>query len=206
MAVPADAVSTPLIAAVPATSVQAAQPAAVSGMLRKGDALEYALTDLLTGNSAKVLYNVDRLSGDEISFNGGGRIEKLNGEVVSIRNPTGGYFDASSPPGGWGRPGLKQGMQWQAVYLLNGVRHELQATVAGAATRKVDGIGLTVQRIEWTGWIYAAGGSSSPVGSRLKATALYAEALGRVVYFEVDHRPAFSAPRRESLELVRIWR
>lgn len=203
---PSAPASMPAIEAVPAVNVKSEPPAAVVGRLRKGDALEYLLTDLLTGNTAKVLYNVDRLSGDEISFNGGGRIEKLNGQVVSIGNPTGGYFDASSPPGGWGRQGLKQGMQWQAEYLVNGVRHELQAIATGESTKRFEGADLMVQRIEWAGWVYAAGGSSSPVGSRFKATVLYAEALGRVVHFEVDHRPAFSAPRRESLDLVRIWR
>lgn len=180
----------------------------LTSALRRGDALEYVLTDLMTGNSTKVVYNVDRVMEDEISFNGGSRVEKLNGQVVSIRSPTGGYFDASSPPGGWGRPDLKPGMRWQADYIASTGdkwRHELQATVTGTNTRRVEGVELRLTRIDWEGWIYAAL-APQPVGTRFKATVLYADALKRVISFEAEHRPAFGSSRRESLELARVWR
>jgi serine protease Do len=179
--------------------------------LRAGDVLEYVRIDHLTGNRSPVVYRLDRVVADELYFNMGGRIEKTDGRVVSVTSPIGGMFDSSSPPGGWGRKDVKPGMRWHAEFVgssLPKYRHELDATVLGERTMRVDGADVRVFQIVYTGWIYAASGAGAATsGTRFDATAWYSSELGRVVRFDAEHR-AFNNPvsTRESIELVRVLR
>jgi serine protease Do len=179
--------------------------------LRAGDALEYVRVDHLTGNRSPVVYRLDRIAGDELFFNMGGRVEKADGRVVSVTSPIGGMFDSSSPPGGWGRKDVKPGMRWHMDFMGSTApryRHDLDATVFGERTMRVDGADIRVLQIVYTGWIYAAAGAGAATsGTRFDATAWYSYELGRVVRFEAEHR-AFNNPvsTRESLELVRVLR
>ncbi|MDM0069905.1 serine protease [Variovorax sp. J31P207] len=183
---------------------------ALTAPLRPGDGLEFQRVDRLTGNRSTVVYRVDRVTGDEVIFNMGGRVEKTDGRVVSVASPAGGTYDASSPPGGWGRKDLKPGMRWHLDYVaVTGEkwRHELDATVVAERTMRVDGVDLNVVQIDYAGWIYASYGTgASPVGTPFRASAWYARDLGRVVRFEAEHRRGNASSSNESLELVHVLR
>lgn len=179
--------------------------------LRPGDALEYVRIDKLTGNRSPVIYRLDKVNGDELSFNMGGRVEKIGGEVVSVASPAGGMFDTSSPPGGWVRKDMQPGMRWHLDYIAasgDRLRHELDATVGGERPFRVAGVELNVLRVAYEGWIYAPSYGTSPslVGTRFVGSALYSPELGRIVRFESEHRRGNSSATNEALELVRIQR
>jgi serine protease Do len=178
--------------------------------LRAGDALEYLRTDKLTGARSTVVYRVDRVVGDEVVFNGGGKVERADGQVVAVTSPAGGLFDLASPPGGWARANLLPGMRWQADYTPDfgeRQRHELIATVGPEQSMQVDGVELQVLRIGYEGWIYASSASALLFGatSRFQAAAWYSPELHRVVRFEGAYQRGMSS-LNESLELVRILR
>lgn len=183
---------------------------ALSEPLRPGDALEYVRIDKLTGNRSPVIYRLDRVSGDELSFNMGGRIEKADGQVVAITLPTGGLFDTSSPPGGWVRKDAQPGMRWHLDYVAasgDKLRHELDASVGSERPFRVGGVELSVLRVRFEGWIYASYGTgASLVGTPFNASVLYSPELGRIVKFEGEHRRGNSSSANETLELVRIQR
>jgi hypothetical protein len=193
----------------PRAVADAAPPAGPTSPLRRGDTLEYALVDQLTGKRAPVYYRVDRIEGDRLVFNQGSRVEMLDGRVVSVSSPVGGLFDSSSPPGGWGRRDLRPGMRWRAEYpSSNGetARFELDAAVEGHATFTVEGVTLNATRIKYTGWMYATAGVGPVLAFPFQATALYASDLGRVVKFEAQYRRASLGLTNESLELTRVLR
>ena len=178
--------------------------------LRAGDGLEYVLTDQATMRKVPVVYRLDRIRGDELSFNSGGRIEKKDGQVVAIAAPLGGLFDTSSPPGGWGRKDLRPGMRWHMDFVAASGerwRHELDAAVIGGdRSLRVDGTDIKVVQIAYTGWIYVSYGSgSSAAGTRFEATVWYSNEMGRVLRFEGEHRRSGSTTK-DSLELVRVLR
>lgn len=184
---------------------------ALAEPLRAGDALEYVRTDRLTGNRTPVIYRVDRVQGDELSFNAGSRIEKANGQVVSLTSPVGGMFDAASPPGGWiPKDDVQPGMRWHLDYVAttgDRLRHELNAAVGAEHTATVDGVELPVMRISYEGWIYASAGTGAALaGTPFKAAVLYSPDLKRIVQFEATHRRAYASVTNETLELVRIQR
>lgn len=179
--------------------------------LRAGDALEYLRTDRLTGNRVPVIYRVDRVNGDEVSFNAGSRIEKANGQLVSLTSPIGGLFDSASPPGGWApKDDIQPGMRWHLDYVTttdDRLRHELNASVGAEHTTRVDGVDVNVMRISYDGWIYASYGTgASPVGTPLNVAVLYSPELKRIVRFEATYRRAYASVTNETLELVRIQR
>ncbi|MBT2334299.1 trypsin-like peptidase domain-containing protein [Variovorax paradoxus] len=178
--------------------------------LRVGNVLEYVRTDGLTGNRSPVTYRLDRISGDELSFNMGGRIEKADGQVVSVTLPSGGLFDTSSPPGGWARREMAPGARWHLDYVAPSgekLRHELDASVGTERSLRLGGVELSVLRIKFEGWIYASYGTgASLVGTPFSASALYSPELRRIVRFEAEHRRGNSSSTKETLELVRIQR
>lgn len=191
----------------PRAALTAASP------LRVGDALEYVRTDRLTGNRATVVYRVDRISGDEVSFNSGGRIEKSDGSVVSVTTPVGGIYDTASPPGGWVRKDIRPGMRWRVDYVpaanVEKVRYELEATVGGQRPMNVDGKDVQTLEVNFEGWVYAAYAGGAPLttrSSRMSIKLRYAPELARVVQFEAQtNRPPFSATD-EMIELARVTR
>ena len=188
----------------------ATRPVAVQTPLRPGDALEYVRVDKLTGLKSPVIYRLDRISGGELLFNNGGRVEKADGRVVSITSPAGGIYDSSSPPGGWGRPNIRPGMRWYLDYVApsgDKWRHELNATVAAEQSMRVDGNVLRVVQINYEGWIYASYGTGSPpIGTPFEAKAWYSVEQGRVIRFEAKHRRGYASVTEETLELVRVLR
>lgn len=187
-------------------AVQPAAPVALEGVrapLRQGDALEYVLIDQMTGRTASVVYRLDQIAGNEMSFNTGARVEKPDGQVVSIRTPSGGLFETSSPPSGWARANTRLGMTWSEDY----PQHKLRATVAGESIYKLDGEDLRVIKIQYTGWLTntAVGNGTAARASPLEATVLYSPELRRVVRFDAETK-AVAGMAKESLQLQRIVR
>ncbi|MEB0111960.1 hypothetical protein QN397_11415 [Variovorax sp. RTB1] len=207
--VPSALPSVPSIApaAQPIAAVVAAS--APTTALRRGDALEYVLVDELTGRRSTVMYQVDRIDGGRVLFNQGSRIEKIDGEVISIFSATGGLFDTASPPGGWGRRDLKSGMRWQADFVSavgEKGRHDLTAVAVGTGTARIDGRDLVVSRVEYEGWIYpgsAVVSLTTMQPAAFKSTVLYSAELGRVVRFDAVFNQR-GAPVKESLQLIRV--
>jgi hypothetical protein len=194
--------SVPVVPSVPSTEK-------LTDPLRPGQALEYVRIDNLTGNRAPVIYRLDRIVGDEMMFNGGGRVEKLDGRVVSVASPAGGTYDASTPPGGWVRKDLRPGLRWHADYVPaqgDRWRHDLDFNVVGERSMRVDGVELRVMQVTFDGWIYPSF-STIPVraGKQFSGDLLYSAALGRVVRFEAKSYLGIT-PMRETLELVRVLR
>lgn len=189
---------------VPGAAVSLTEP------LRAGDALEYVRTDKLTGKRSTVIYRVDRVNGDEIVFNGGGKVEKSDGQVVSVTSAAGGLFDSSSPPGGWARGNLLPGMRWQTDFMAvsENQRYELVAAVGEERSMRVDGVELKTLRIGYEGWIYPSS-MSAPLASgsvRFTGAAWFSPELRRVVRFEAVYQRGIISGGNETLELVRIQR
>ncbi|WP_422095850.1 S1C family serine protease [Variovorax sp.] len=179
------------------------------GAPRLGEVFEYVLIDGLTGTRTPVLYRVDRIDGENVSFNQGGRVEKADGRVVSIGAPIGGAFETASPPGGWGRPDLSAGMRWSADYVgpcSDRLRYQLDAAVLGTTELRVEGAPLAAWRIAYTGWMYVGVGSTAPAPHPFSATVFYSAELGRVVKFDAEYRRGAAGINREAVELVRIQR
>lgn len=194
-----------------ATAIEPSRPGTekLSDALRPGQALEYRLTDYLTGQSTSVVYRLDRIVGDEWVFNGGGRVEKSDGRVVSIAAPAGGFYDASTPPGGWVRKDVRPGMRWHADYVPSQGgkwRHDLDFTVVGERSKTMEGVELRVLQISFDGWIYPQFGTFSVrAGVPFSGELLYSPVLGRVVRFEARTRTGVT-PSRETFELIRVLR
>ena len=169
--------------------------------LRRGDILEYDLLDKMTGIHTPVLYRLDRIEGDQLVFDTGGRIERLDGRVVSIRAPAGGLFDSSSPPDGWVSADLRPGMNWSKEY----PRHSFKAVVVGESSAKVDGEALRVLQVDYSGWITLSRVPTARPSHPLKATALYSPELRRIVQFDIEARGG-SNLTHEAMQLKRIIR
>ncbi|MGH6626730.1 MAG: S1C family serine protease [Burkholderiaceae bacterium] len=176
--------------------------------LRPGDTLEYVLVDGFTGVRTPVLYRLDRIEGDQLFFNQGSRVEKADGQVVSIGVAAGGFFDSSAPPGGWGRQdaGARARLDYRAP-AGDRVRHQLNVGSYGESTLAIAGTQLKVTRVVYSGFFYPPSGALTQgmPPERFKATAWYSAELQRVVQFDVDARIG-TRPHKESLQLVRVLR
>lgn len=179
--------------------------------LKRGDQVVYRVTDGYTGTPREAIHEVDRVDGERISFNRGGRLEHLNGTVLSVTTPVAGDMDACTPPGGWGPPAdMSLGMRWNLRFRKPGgdaecggdfdldaqmVSDEVMATPLG---------NLKVQRIDYKG-----GGLRQTFAITFEAKAWYAPAIGRLVRFESEmsvRTGRSAAPNREKVELVEIRR
>ena len=171
--------------------------------LRKGDTLEYVLIDEMTGNESQVHYRLDRISNSEMTFNSGGRVEKRDGHLISIRAPAGGIYDSSSPPEGWAKNISKLGNMWHEEY----PRHKFDAIALGEEFYKIDGEQLKVLKVKYSGWIDNAvhNTGSSQRAHPMEVEALYSLELNRIVRFDSKIRSS-SGVIKESLRLVHISR
>lgn len=187
--------------ATPSEAPSAAAPVATRPPLRKGNVLTYQLTDRMTGNTSVVTYRLDRVTNDELSFNGGTRVEKLDGSVVSIHSPTGGLFDSASPPGGWAPVSVRPGMAWQ----VSTSGYNFKAKAIGEDTYRLDSENLRVVKIQYVGWKNNAvlfNGATQRT-TPMNVSVLWAPDLKRVVRFEAEIK-AFGGTTQESLALQRI--
>ena len=175
-----------------------------------GRVFAYRLTDRITRNVQDVLYQVDRLDGERIVFNGGARVESPRGEVLTQTAALGGEADLAMPPGGWARPGMEVGAHWSLGYLTQvgrPLRMDLEASITREETLEVAGRQLTVQRIDFRGYTERNPAMPGFARGRYHATAWYSPELRRLVRFEVQSRGGTSGGQYvldEALELVAI--
>lgn len=198
------------VAAVGATGA-AAPPSVVLKVpaLKRGDQVVYRVTDLFTTNAREVAYTVDRVEREQIIFNQGGRIERLDGTVVSNTTPLAGDMDGCAPPGGWGRPDMMLGMRWSVQYKKAGAHtcsgdFDLQGQMVSDEVEPTPLGDLKVQRIDYKGT-----GLRAQAILLLDARVWYSPVLGRVVRFESEFavRTGRNEPAgREKVELVAIRR
>lgn len=183
--------------------------AAVEGAQPAGKVFEYKLTDRMTGVSRLVAYRLDRVDGDKLIFNQGTRVEKSDGEVVSLESAVAGEYDQAMPPGGWVSQGTAEGAGWSRKYETNlggnRVAMDLRARAAGESTMRFKDRDLRILRVDFRG--YTVRGMSGNREGPYRATAWYAPEIGRVVRFEVRTRGGYSGSAflvDEVLELVDI--
>lgn len=180
-----------------------------NGPHRIGDQWVYNVTDLYTKNKRTVRYRVDDIDAKlgQITFNNGGRIEDLEGNVVSLTAFDGGEFDASMPPGGWARHPSVAGQRWHVKYEKTNrttsaaQRFDLNARVVREETVFVPAGEFATTRIDWEGH----SGATHENGT-YRASVWYSSELKRVVKFSVEYISSgmtwLNTRTREMVELV----
>jgi hypothetical protein len=156
-----------------------------------------------------VVYAVDRIDAERITFNQGGRVESRDGSVLSANTPLAGAMELCLPPGGWTRPNMTSGMSWSADFqrppgasCAGGFR--LRSRVV-SEERMPTALGeLAVQRVDIEGDIQRT--ERYTYQTSLKARAFYAPQLARVVRFESELRAAHGPPELELVELIEVRR
>lgn len=183
--------------AAPATA--APQAAAPDGSPRVGEVWQYVLTDNMTRRQSEVRYRVDRIEGDRVIINQGGRIERPDGSLERIVTPAGGEFDAASPPAGWVPAGVKVGQRWKHAYKqAGGTLTNIDGIASGESDISTPAGQFRTIRITYRGYVQRViNGGGGTVSYPYSATAWYAPDINRVVRFQMN-----SAQMAETLELA----
>lgn len=192
-----------------------AQPATASlSSPTRPSVIEYRLHDRLTNTYRTVIYRADAATGDRLSFNNGGWIEKPGGAVISVASPIAGEFDAAMPPGGWAKENLEGKRVWKATYgsVFGGTRinMDLDATATQGTTLSVAGKDYSIVRIQYRGFTQRFANAGAVGGNQYgpyEAEVWFSPELARVVRFEVKTRGGASGgvfQVSETLELVSI--
>ncbi|WP_354681597.1 S1 family peptidase [Cupriavidus plantarum] len=184
--------------AAPGTTA-AGQPA-TDGSPRVGEVWQYLLTDNLTRRQSEVRYRVDRLDGDRVIFNQGGRIERTNGMLERIVTPAGGDFDAASPPTGWVPDGVRVGQRWKYSYRQpgTGFQTDIEGNAGSESEISTPAGRYRTIRIAYRGYVQRTiNGGGGTTSHAYTATAWYAPDIHRVVRFQMN-----SAQTAETLELA----
>ncbi|SDP74161.1 Trypsin-like peptidase domain-containing protein [Ralstonia sp. 25mfcol4.1] len=189
-----------------ATPAPAAAPTA-NASPRVGETWRYQLTDRLTGVKRDVVYRVDRIDGDKVTFNQGARVESRDGQLQNLATPLGGEFDSLSPPAGWVPANVKPGMTWKYSYNApgSGARMELQGRVTGPSAVRLPMGEFQALRISYEGLqlrsFYGAAAVGSLISVPYKIVVWYVPDLQRVVKFDATFIHKFDR-LDESLTLV----
>lgn len=212
---PTIAAPAPVPVPVPAAIVAIARPPAPEQpsdprlMPMVGRVYEYRLRDRLTGRERTVTFQVDRIDGDRVSFNGGSRIEDLHGIVIRLAGAVAGEADAAMPPGGWLHSDATPGASWPEKYTSHSgpspIDMDFKAHVVGAEDLHVAGLPVHALRIEFRGYTTRGPSIGRPPTGRYVATGWYAQ--GRLVRFQARTRAGMGGDAffvDELLELVAI--
>lgn len=202
----------PLLARVPAD----AEPPTGPQPWRRGDEIEYRITDRFTGNVRRAVYRVDRVEADKVVFNDGARTESLQGRLVELAGVVAGDMDLMCPPGGWVVDDASTPTGWSRRFERTdgGVRSsfDLDGRFEGEATISTPAGEYRAKVFSYEGWGRRSTmntGAGIPV--RVKIRVWYAVPLHRVVRFESDVVPSANGTfaylaSRETAELVRLRR
>lgn len=201
------------VAAAPATPAGSAE---LSAQRQPGDWFDYVITDHYTQVKQTVNLRVDRVLADRVIFNGGTRVEGLDGKVLESQPMALAELDMVTPPGGWApggqvMSGVRQ-LRINTSWKNQPATYDLTAVASPAQTLRVGDIEYSAVRIDLRGWvgrIFTFNLYSMPY----RATVWYAPALQRVVRFNVE----FQSPQtiitlhaavkvNETLELARVGR
>ncbi|AEG94575.1 hypothetical protein [Ramlibacter tataouinensis] len=185
-------------AAAAANAAAATLPPAASAtrQLVVGNAIDYRLTDRSTQRSETVILRVDRADGEQLMFNSGVRVERRNGEIVSMSAPLLGELDAVTPPGGW-MPGGKMlrgawPVQFTNTFHGRRTRYDLTAQAAGEFTVQTKAGPVRASRIDLEGWAERLEGNAI-ARARYRATLWFSTELRRPVKFEAYSRTTGNA-------------
>lgn len=207
-AVPA-AATVPVAATVPAPAA-----APLSGALVRGDTFDYQVTDRNSQRSRTVMLRVLRVDERQVVFNDGSRVERPNGEVVTVGPPVLGELDSVTPPGGWMPAGRVPRGVWP-VKFSSGVGADRKSYDLTAQTGREQAIRIQAGqyqavRIDLDGWLENHAGHIS-VRAPYRATVWLSAELRRPIRFEVKSRSTGSVGPStilldETAELVSISR
>jgi serine protease Do len=203
------------IAEVPARAAEALaarnernKPAATT-QAGNAQVFEYRLRDRTTGLTQSIRYRLDRMDGDQMIFNQGGRVERAGGEVVKLASAIAGEYELAMPPRGWITETPKPGQTWQLQYETGPQTYRIKMNVTARATdestMRIGEREFRIMRVEFNG--FTERGIPIVTGAVYTANAWYAPELGRVVRFDAKTRGG-SGIRLflvdEALELVDI--
>lgn len=195
-------------AAPPATVAPPSGSGEMSAQRRPGDWFEYVITDHHTQVKTPLSLRVDRVADDRVVFNGGARVEGLDGQMLeSTASPALMELDMATPPGGWAPGGQVmsdvRSLKFARTWRNQPATYDLTAVAAGEQAVRVGTVEYQAVRINLRGWHTRAQPNVSAAVA-YRATVWYAPALKRVVRFNVEFRTsAFGAWVNETLELVR---
>lgn len=180
----------------------------MSAQRRPGDWFEYVITDHHTQVKTPLSLRVDRVADDRVVFNGGARVEGLDGQMMeSTASPALMELDMATPPGGWAPGGQVmsgvRSLKFARTWRNQPATYDLTAVASGEQAVRVGTVEYQAVRIQLQGWHTRIQPNVSAAVA-YRATVWYAPALKRVVRFNVEFRTsAFGAWVNETLELVR---
>ncbi len=180
----------------------------LSDRRRPGDWFEYVITDHHTQVKTPLSLRVDRVADDRVVFNGGARVEGLDGQMMeSTASPALMELDMATPPGGWAPGGQVisgvRSLKFARTWRNQPATYDLTAVASGEQAVRVGTVEYQAVRIQLQGWHTRIQPNVSAAVA-YRATVWYAPALKRVVRFNVEFRTsAFGAWVNETLELVR---
>jgi len=201
-------------AAVAAAPAPVAASAPSSGALARGDTFDYQITDRTTQRSRTVMLRVLRADERQVSFNDGSRVEKPNGEVVTLGPAVLGELDSVTPPGGWMPGGRVPRGVWPVKFTM-GVgpdrrNYDLTAQAGREQPIRIQAGQFQAVRIDLEGWFDNHAGHIS-VRAPYRATVWVSPELRRPIRFEVKSRTSGSVGTGsmmldETVELTAISR
>ncbi|MCW5661438.1 MAG: hypothetical protein KIT60_27375 [Burkholderiaceae bacterium] len=211
---PGTIAAVPVAAAVPAAAGVPVAAAASPGALVRGDTFDYRITDRNTQRSRTVMLRVLRVDERQVTFNDGTRIERPNGELVTLGAPLLGELDAVTPPGGW-LPGGRMPRGIWPVRFSTGIgadrkSYELTAQAGREQPIRVQAGQFQAVRIDIDGWFENNAGHIA-VRAPYRATVWVSPELRRPIRFEVKSRSSGTVGTAgvmldETAELVAISR
>jgi hypothetical protein len=186
--VPAVAVVPPAATAATATVVLATT-ARHDAPLVRGDTFDYQLVDRTTQAVRTVMLRVDRTDDRQVLFNGGTRVEKPNGELVTRGPSVLGELDDVTPAGGWLPSGRVPRGVWPVKFITGAGAdrrsYDLTAQAGGEQMIRIKAGQFRAVRIDIEGW-YTYGTTGSPAPYR--AVLWVSPDLRRPIRFEVKSR------------------
>lgn len=186
-------------------------PAELTAQRQPGDWFEYVITDHHTQVKTPLRLKVDNVADDRVVFNGGARVEGLDGQMLeSTASPALMELDMATPPGGWAPGGQVmsgvRSLKFARTWRNQPATYDLTALASGEQAVRVGAVEYQAVRINLQGWHTRIQPNVS-AGVAYRATVWYAPALKRVVRFNVEFRTsAFGAWVNETLELVSAGR
>jgi serine protease Do len=137
------------------------------------------------------MLHVARVDDRQISFNEGTRVERPNGELVTLGPPVLGELDHVTPPGGW-MPGgkVRQGV-WPLKFAKGGAidrkSYDLTAQAGREQSIRTQAGQFVAVRIEIEGWLEQGGGHLT-ARAPYRATVWVSPELRRPIRFEAKSR------------------
>jgi hypothetical protein len=180
--------------------------------LARGETFDYKLVDRTTQAQRTVMLRVDRADDKQVLFNGGARVEKPNGELVTRGPAVLGELDSVTPAGGW-MPGGRVPRGMWPVKFATGVgpdrkSYDLTAQAGGEQLIRIQAGQFQAVRIDIDGW-YTHGTTGAPAPYR--AVLWVSPELRRPIRFEVKSRSVTNLGSAffmidETAELVAVTR